>query len=132
VQYFHNGFMSISGMYMLNSEEYTQEKIHEALEMLYLDRKNQFRELSEVLLPENAISTLPTWREFVLNFSLDVECAFEAWSGQIPLATNSPQKALTILRRLGHDKTSMNQLVHLLNMAYNLSTEFKEIYKRLK
>jgi len=119
-------------MYMLNSEEYTQEKIHEALEMLYLDRKNQFRELSEVLLPENAISTLPTWREFVLNFSLDVECAFEAWSGQIPLATNSPQKALTILRRLGHDKTSMNQLVHLLNMAYNLSTEFKEIYKRLK
>ena len=119
-------------MYMLNSEDYTQEKIHEALEMLYLDRKNQFRELSEVLLPENAISTLPTWREFVLNFSLDVECAFEAWSGQIPLATNSPQKALTILRRLGHDKTSMNQLVHLLNMAYNLSTEFKSIYKRLK
>ena len=119
-------------MYMLNSEEYTQEKIHEALEMLYLDRKNQFRELSEVLLPENAISTMPTWREFVLNFSLDVECAFEAWSNQIPLTTNSPQKALTILRRLGHGKTSMNQLVHLLNMSYNLSTEFKEIYKRLK
>ena len=124
--------MSISGMYMLNSEEYTQEKIHEALEMLYLDRKNQFRELSEVLLPGNTISTMSTWREFVLNFSLDVECAFEAWSDQIPLATNSPQKALTILRRLGHGKTSMNQLVHLLNMSYNLSTEFKEIYKRLK
>ena len=124
--------MSISGMYMLNSEEYTQEKIHESLEMLYLDRKNQFRELSEVLLPKNTISTMSTWREFVLNFSLDVECAFEAWSDQIPLATNSPQKALTILRRLGHGKTSMNQLVHLLNMSYNLSTEFKEIYKRLK
>ena len=119
-------------MYMLNSEDYTQEKIHEALEMLYLDRKNQFRELSDVLLPENSNNTMSTWREFVLNFSLDVECAFEAWSGQIPLATNSPQKALTILRRLGHDKTSMNQLIHLLNMAYNLSTEFKEIYKRLK
>ena len=124
--------MSISGMYMLNSEEYTEEKNHEALEMLYLDRKNQFRELSEVLLPKNTISTMSTWREFVLNFSLDVECAFEAWSDQIPLATNSPQKALTILRRLGHGKTSMNQLVHLLNMSYNLSTEFKEIYKRLK
>ncbi|MBT3329735.1 MAG: hypothetical protein HOE93_02615 [Nitrosopumilus sp.] len=124
--------MSISGMYMLNTEEYSQEKIHLALETLYLDRKNQFRELSEVLLPENAINTMPTWREFVLNFSLDVECAFEAWSDQIPLTTNSPQKALTILRRLSRDKTSMNQLVHLLNMAYDISTEFKEIYKRLK
>lgn len=119
-------------MYMLNSEEYTQEKVHEALEMLYLDRKNEFRELSEVLLPENAINSMPSWREFVLNFSLDVERAFEAWSCQIPLTPNSPQKALTILRQLGRDKTSMNQLVHLLNMSYNLSTEFKEIYKRLK
>jgi len=124
--------MSISGMYMLNTEEYSQEKIHLALETLYLDRKNQFRELSEVLLPENAINPMPTWREFVLNFSLDVECAFEAWSDQIPLTTNSPQKALSILRRLSRDKTSMNQLVHLLNMAYDISTEFKEIYKRLK
>ena len=124
--------MSISGMYMLNSEEYVEEKIHVSLEILYLDRKNQFRELSEVLLPKNAINTMPTWREFVLNFSLDVECAFEAWSDQTPLTTNSPQKALTILRRLSRDKTSMNQLVHLLNMAYDISTEFKEIYKRLK
>ena len=124
--------MSISGMYMLNSEEYVEEKIHVSLEILYLDRKNQFRELSEVLLPKNAINTMPTWREFVLNFSLDVECAFEAWSDQTPLTTNSPQKALFILRRLSRDKTSMNQLVHLLNMAYDISTEFKEIYKRLK
>ena len=124
--------MSISGMYMLNSEEYVEEKIHVSLEILYLDRKNQFRELSEVLLPKNAINTMPAWREFVLNFSLDVECAFEAWSDQTPLTTNSPQKALFILRRLSRDKTSMNQLVHLLNMAYDISTEFKEIYKRLK
>jgi hypothetical protein len=124
--------MSLSGMYMLNSEHYTQEKIHQALDMLYLDRKNQFRELSSVLLPENASNTMSTWKEFVLNFSLDVESAFETWSGQTPLSVNSPQKALTILRQLSRDKTSMNQLVHLLNIAYNLSTEFKEIYKRLK
>jgi len=124
--------MSLSGMYMLNSEHYTQEKIHQALDMLYLDRKNQFRELSSVLLPENASNTMSTWKEFVLNFSLDVESAFETWSGQTPLSVSSPQKALTILRQLSRDKTSMNQLVHLLNMAYNLSTEFKEIYKRLK
>ena len=124
--------MSISGMYMLNSEEYSQEKIHEALDMIFVDRKNQFRELSQVLLPENTSNTMPTWKEFILNFSLDVESAFETWSGESPLSVNSPQKALTILRQLSRDGASLNLLVHRLNMSYNLSTEFKSIYKRLK
>ncbi|QLH04790.1 hypothetical protein C5F49_05275 [Nitrosopumilus oxyclinae] len=124
--------MSIAGMYMLNTEEYSYEKIHQALSMLYLDRKNEFRELSEVLLNKKALSAMSNWKEFVLNFSLDVEDAFKTWSGQSPLAPSSPQKALTLLRQLGHGKTSMNQLAHLLNMSYNISCEFKEIYRRLK
>ena len=124
--------MSIAGMYMLNTGEYKEEKIHQALDMLYLDRKNEFRELSQVLLSEKALQSMTHWKEFVLNFSLDVEEAFKAWSGQIDLLPSSPQKALTILRQLAHDKTSMNQLAHLLNMSYNLSVEFKEIYRRLK
>lgn len=124
--------MSIAGMYMLNNEAYEEAKIHQALEMMYVDRKNEFRELSQVLLNEKALKSMPNWKEFVLNFSLDVEEAFKGWSGQIPLSPSSPQKALTILRQLGRDKTSMNQLVHLLNLSYNLSVEFKEIYRRLK
>ena len=124
--------MSIAGMYMLNSPDYQEEKIHQALDMLYVDRKNEFRELSEVLLPENAITSMQNWKEFVLNFSLDVEESFKSWSGQSQLDNSSPQKALTILRQLGHDLTSMNQLTHLLNISYNLSAEFKEIYRRLK
>jgi len=119
-------------MYMLNTPEYQEEKIQQALDMLYIDRKNEFRELSQVLLTEKAFKAMPNWKEFVLNFSLDVEEAFKTWSGQSSLLSSSPQKALTILRQLGHDKTSMNQLVHLLNMSYNISLEFKEIYKRLK
>ena len=124
--------MSIAGMYMLNTEEYQEEKIYQALDMLYMDRRNEFRELSLVLLNEKALNSMPNWKEFVLNFCLDVEEAFKAWSGQSSLLVSSPQKALTILRQLGHDKTSMNQLAHLLNMSYNLSVEFKEIYRRLK
>ena len=123
--------MSIAGMYMLNSGEYNPEKIQQSLDMLYLDRKNEFRELSRVLLSEKALSAMPNWKEFVLNFSLDVEDAFKTWSGQSSLSLNSPQKALTLLRQLGHDKTSMNQLAHLLNLSYNISCEFKEIYRRL-
>ncbi|MCE2505057.1 MAG: hypothetical protein J4F36_01000 [Nitrosopumilaceae archaeon] len=124
--------MGIAGMYMLNTPEYQEEKIQQALDMLYIDRKNEFRELSQVLLTEKAFKAMPNWKEFVLNFSLDVEEAFKTWSGQSSLLSSSPQKALTILRQLGHDKTSMNQLAHLLNMSYNISLEFKEIYKRLK
>ena len=124
--------MSIAGMYMLNTPEYKEEKIHQALDMLYIDRKNEFRELSQVLLNEKALKAMPNWKEFVLNFCLDVEDAFKSWSGQSSLLVSSPQKALTLLRQLAHDKTSMNQLAHLLNMSYNLSVEFKEIYRRLK
>ena len=124
--------MSITGMYMLNSEEYDSEKIHQSLDMLYMDRKNEFRELSLVLLNDKALKAMPNWREFVLNFCLDVEEAFMTWSGKIPLSVSSPQKALTILRQLAHEKTSMNQLAHLLNLSCNLSIEFKEIYRRLK
>ena len=124
--------MSITGMYMLNSEEYDSEKIHQSLDMLYMDRKNEFHELSLVLLNEKALKVMPNWKEFVLNFCLDVEEAFITWSGKNPLSVRSPQKALTILRQLAHEKTSMNQLAHLLNLSCNLSIEFKEIYRRLK
>ncbi len=100
--------------------------------MLYADRKNEFRELSLELLTEKALKSMPNWKEFVLNFCLDVEESFKTWSGQSALSVKSPQKALTLLRQLAHDKTSMNQLAHLLNLSCNLSIEFKEIYRRLK
>jgi len=123
--------MNIDGMYMLNTEEYTEEKIQQALEILYTDRKNEFRELSKVILAEKA-ETMPNWKEFILNFCLDVGDSFKTWTGQKPPSTTSPQKALTLLRQLGKEITSMNQLTHLQNIAYNLSAEFKEIYKHLK
>ena len=74
--------MGIAGMYMLNAEEYKTEKIHQALDMLYVDRKNEFHELSLVLLNEKALQVMPHWKEFVLNFCLDVEEAFKTleWS----------------------------------------------------
>jgi len=119
-------------MYMLNSQRFDENKINRALEMLYINRRDEIRELSKVLLPEKALLSMPNWKEFVLNFALDVEESFKSWSGQSELSANSPQKALTLLRQLGHDKTSMNQLAHLLNLSYSMSLEFKEIYRRLR
>jgi len=117
---------------MLNTPEYTEEKIHEALKTLYTDRKNEFNELSLVFLGKKKLNEMENWKEFVLNFCLDVGDSFKTWTNQKPPSATSPQKALTILRQIGNGKTSMNQLTHVLNIAYNLSAEFKEIYRRLK
>ena len=48
-----------------------------------------------------------------------------------PPSATSPQKALTILRQIGNNMTSMNNLAHALNISYNISKEFKEIYKHV-
>lgn len=124
--------MVIEGMYMLNSAEYTEEKIHKALELLYTDRENEFRELSQVCLGEKNLHEMLNWKEFVLNFCLDLSDSFKTWTGQKPPSATSPQKALTILRQIGNGMTSMNKFAHVLNISYNLSAEFKEIYRRLE
>jgi len=119
-------------MYMLNTQEYKEEKIKQALDMLYVDRVIEFRELALVILTEKAIQSMPHWKEFVLNFCLDVEEAFKTWTGESALSVKSPQKALTLLRQLAHNSTHMNQLTHMLNLSCTISIEFKELYKRLK
>jgi hypothetical protein len=122
--------MNIKGLYMLNTSDYTEEKIQEALKILYQDRKNEFSELSQVLGKKKG--EMDNWKEFILNYCLDVGDSFKTWTWQKPPSTTSPQKALTILRQIGKGKKSMNQITHVLNNAYNISAEFKEIYRRLK
>jgi len=124
--------MSIKGLYMLNTPEYTEEKIHEALKILYTDRKNEFSELSQAFLGKKKLDEMSNWKEFILNFCLDVADSFKTWTGQKPPSATSPQKALTILRQVGNGMTSMNKITHILNISYNLAMEFKEIYRRLK
>jgi hypothetical protein len=124
--------MNLEGMYMLNSAEYTEEKIYQALEVLYRDRKNEFDDLAQICLRGKNLNEMPNWKEFILNFCLDVGDSFKTWTGQKPQSATSPQKALTILRQIGNDMTTMNKLTHALNISYNLSMEFKEIYKRLR
>ena len=124
--------MDFTGLYMLNTSVYTEEKIKRALELLYGGRKNEFKELSQVFLGEQELSKIANWKGFVLNFCLDVEESFKTWTGQMPLTETSPQKALTLLRQVANGLTSMNQLMHILNVSYTISVEFNEIYKRLK
>ena len=125
--------MSSLGMYRLKKQGLDDEKVKQALDMLLIDRRNEFRELYEVLIkPSKSTESITEYEQFILNFCLEVNEAFKTWSGKMSLTVNSPQKALTILRQLSRDKNTMNQLAHLLNISYTLADEFKEIYRRLK
>lgn len=110
-----------------------EERCKKALEMLLIDRRNEFRELAEAIFGKAAGSiTIPNWEEFILKTCLEVEEAFDTWSGKSPILPNSDLKALTILRQFGRGKTSMIHLTHLLNVSYTLGVEYKVIYKRIK
>ncbi len=119
-------------MAMQKHEEFSSEITKKALHMLLTDRRNEFRELSDVILnhlpPEVEIKN---WEVFILCFCIDVSKAFKTWSGKDELLPNSALHALTILRQLSRSQSSMTQLTHLLNIAYTIGEEFKIIYKRI-
>ena len=45
---------------------------------------------------------------------------------------NKIHQCMTLLRQIARGKTSMNEITHLQNLAYTITVEFKEIYKRLR
>lgn len=76
--------MSTIEIYGKNSLKYYQDKASDVFEILYADRKNQFQELAKVILNKKSSKDIPNWKEFVLNFCLDVEMSFIEWSGKTP------------------------------------------------
>ena len=121
----------MSNIYVIKKEGLDEKKIERSLSMLLVDRKNEFREIAEMIIPKQTPEPIQNLEQFVLKFCLDVNEAFKTWSGSAMLNPNSPQKALTILRQLSRNKKSMTQLSHLLNISYVLAEEFREIYRRL-
>ena len=109
-------------------------RTEKALEMLLNDRKNEFRELAEPIfaLVPTSKGPIKKWEEFILNFCFEVDEAFKTWAGEKELIPNSALKALNILRQLSRNKKSMNQVTHLLNIAFNIAEEFKVIYRRIE
>ncbi len=116
------------------TQEYADGRSSRALDMLLIDRRNEFRTLGEAIFwsTPDAGAQVRGREEFILNFCLEVSAAFRTWNGEEPLAPNSDTKALTFLRQLAHGKGTMNELCHLLNLAYTLAEEFKVVYRRIE
>jgi len=101
-----------------------------ALELLLIDRKNEFRELASIMgIPTTGYG----WEKIILKFCLDFNDCFKAWAyPNIDLDHNTVHKSMTLIRQLAKGRTTMNELAHLENIAYTLAEEFKAVYKRLK
>ena len=115
-------------------QEYEHTRMKKSLLMLLINRKNEFKMLEEAIFWNVPESKRPIKEqvEFILNFCLDISQAFKTWSGQRALEVNSDIKTLTFLRQLAHDKKTMTELCHLLNLSYTLAEESKVIYRRIQ
>jgi len=103
-----------------------------ALDILLVNRRNEFRELAESVLQylEGPIS-LSMWDEFILAICLDVKESFDSWSGKKQSSKNSDLKTVIILQQFGKGKTTMAQLTRILDLAYVIAEEFRIIYERI-
>ncbi len=117
-----------------NLEGSEPKKTKESLEMLLIDRRNEFKELANSMgIPANATN----WEYIILKFCLDFNKSFKALTTlEGPNDTteeshNKIHQCVSLLRQIARGKKSMNEVTHLQNLAYNLAEEFKTVYDRL-
>ena len=114
----------------IKHEGFEEQTSIKALELLLIDRKNEFRELATIIgIPINE----KCWEKIILKFCLDFNACFKDWANEtVDLDHNTVHKSMTLIRQLAKGTTTMNELAHLENIAYTLAEEFKAVYKRLK
>ncbi len=105
------------------------EKARRALDMLMIDRKNEFDELATAMnIPINSPGSEVT----ILRYCIDFDQIFRAWSEKnYPVDDWLSRTAMVLVRQIGRGKKSMIQITHLMNVAYDLYNEFNIIYKRI-
>ncbi len=110
-------------------DNYDARKAERALKMLLIDRSNEFRELARGI---GYPTTSKDWELIILNFCLDFDDCFKAWSNEGNASDhNQVHKCNTMMRQMGIGKSNMTELAHLENTAYLIAEDFKAIYKRI-
>ena len=111
-------------------DSYNHVIAKKSLQMLLIDRSNEFRELSHGMgYPTNT----KDWEIIILNFCLDFNDCFKVWSNQNDTPDhNQVHKCMTQMRQIAMGKSNMIEVTKLQNLAYTLAEEFKSIYNRLR
>jgi hypothetical protein len=110
-------------------DKYELKKAYQAINMLLIDRSNEFRILAQGIgYPINT----KDWELIIMNFCLDyIEC-FHVLSDDDPPDHYHIHKCMTQIRQMTRGKTNMTEVTHLQNIAYLLAEDFKAIYRRIE
>lgn len=117
-----------------NLQEFEVKKAKESLEMLLIDRSNEFKELANGIgIPTSA----ENWEQIILKFCLDFnDCFYYITKPEDPNDStethNRIHQCMTLIRQIAREKTNMIEITHLQNLSYTLAEEFKTIYQRLR
>lgn len=118
-----------------NLEGFEPKKAKESLDMLLVDRSNEFKELARGMgIP----TTSTNWEHIILKFCLEFNGCFrvltqvEGPNDTTEDSHNKIHQCMTLIRQIAHGKSNMIEITHLQNIAYTLAEEFKTIYKRLR
>jgi len=108
---------------------YDEKRVRETLNLLLRDRKNEFQELADTIgIPK----TSEDWEVIILKFCLDFEECFKIWTDKTEPDSLKNTKCMTIMREIAKGKKNISEVFHIENIAYTISTEFHETYKRTK
>lgn len=111
-------------------DNYDEKIAQQSLQMLLIDRSNEFRELAHGI---GYPITTKNWEITVLNFCLDYNDCFKAWSDKDAAPDHTKvHKCMTQMRQIAMGKSNMIEVTKLQNLAYTIAEEFKSVYNRLK
>src|SRR3972149_3016299 len=106
---------------MLRHGGFIEQRTDKALQMLMIDRRNEFRELAQTILGIGSQKMpMKDMEYFVLNFCMVVNKAFKCWSGENELPLNCAFRRSTKVRQLSGGRKTVNELAYLLNISYNI------------
>jgi hypothetical protein len=108
---------------------FEEKQARHALDLLLRDRANEFKELADSL---KISLTTDDWEIIILKFCLDFEDCFKTWTDDAEPDHNQIHKCMTMMREISKDKKSITEIIHIQNIAYNISKDFHEIYKRIR
>lgn len=115
--------MSLTGTY----QNYVKAK--RSLDMLLIDRSNEFHELASAI---GYSTTCNNWEEFILRFCLEFDDCFDMWSEKDNLGNHDRiHKCMTIMSQIGQGRSNIVQVTKIQNMAYRIAKDFKVMYDRL-
>ena len=104
-------------------------KTKRSLDMLLIDRSNEFHELASAIGYSTKYSN---WEEFILKFCLEFDNCFEMWSEKKDDGDhNRIHKCMTIMRQIGNGSSNIMHVTKLQNMAYRIAKDFKVMHNRM-